>query len=942
MKRAWINCLVCSFILSSVATIAVARQYDFQKKELGNGLTVLTLEDHSCPIVAVQVWFHVGSKNEDPHRQGFAHMFEHMMFRGTDRLGPEEHFEHIRATGGDCNAFTSFDNTTYLNELPADQLELALWLEAERMAFLRIDDESFYTERNVVEEERRMSSLNMPYGTVPEQLMPVIFKEHPYRWMTIGQIPHLRAATIDELQAFWDRYYVPSNATLVIVGDVKHDEAQALAEKYFGWLPKCPKPAGLAIQEPPQTEPRAITIPEKKGPAPVVGLIYRGVPMGHEDELALELLMSILGSGESSRLYRDVVKERKFAQAAVAGSFALEDDGLCGAGAVLMPWGDKEKVLAAMHEHIEGLKAEGVTGQELDKVKNQVLRDAVTESLTVARKAMLLGEYELLQGGAEKANRRIEEIRAVTREDLQRVANRYLTKERETTGIVEPQVGGMVKSLLGLGGKDDVDEGAASIEKPQTNRIATRGGCRANLTRPDWYPEKPPFKPLHAEFPTVEHHRLTLDNGLTVVVVPNHEVPFVTLKVGILNGAWAESKPGVASMAAALITEGSENHTAAEMAEELEFNAIELGGSVSLDTTTVSASCVTDKFDLAAKLLSEVVRTPQFSKNEFDIHRQQVLLQLMVQSQMAEYAADRELRRRMFGDHPYARTATGEPEEVQAITPEDLKGWWRSFVRPEAATLYVAGDIKAEDAFGVAKAYFGGWLNEAPAPEVKTASAPEPKPTHIYVVDRPGSVQSQIRVGHLGITRRDEGYYRSRVLSQIFGGAFNSRLNKAIRIEKGLTYGARGGLDPRRFVGQFTASTFTKTPSTAEALQVILDEIDRIRTTPPEAEEVEIAKAYLAGSFAGDRETPQATVSDLWLIESEDLPSDYLQRYLDGIKGTTVDDVLADARRLMHEDKLVVVVVAEASKVKDDLEKIAPVTVVPSSGTEAAKPPAGD
>ena len=259
-------------LLSIVAPIAHAddRRYPFEKKVLDNGLTVISLEDHSCPIVAVQVWYHVGSKDEDPQRQGFAHMFEHMMFRGTDRLGPEDHFTYVRQTGGSCNAYTSFDNTTYINELPSNQLALALWLEAERMAFLTIDDESFYKERAVVEEERRLRSLNTPYGTVPEKLLPVIFEKHPYQWTPIGQIPHLRAATIDELQAFWDKYYVPNNATLIVVGDTTHARVQELAEQYFGWIPRSPDPPLMTIVEPPQTAQRKITIPEKKGPVPIV------------------------------------------------------------------------------------------------------------------------------------------------------------------------------------------------------------------------------------------------------------------------------------------------------------------------------------------------------------------------------------------------------------------------------------------------------------------------------------------------------------------------------------------------------------------------------------------------------------------------------------------------------------------------------------------------
>src|SRR5262249_5054652 len=271
---------VTAFLLCGLALPALAaeRRYDFQKKVLPNGLTVVTLEDHSCPVVAVQVWYHVGSKDEDSNRQGFAHMFEHMMFRGTDALGPEEHFSYVRRTGGDCNAYTNFDNTTYINELPSNQLEMCLWLEAERMAFLKIDDESFFKERAVVEEERRLRSLNAPYGTVPEKLLASEFHKHPYHWTPIGSIPHLRAATIDELQAFWDKFYVPNNATLVIVGDIKHAEAQNLAEKCFGWIPKAPDPPRITVKEPPQDQSRKLTIPEKKGPVPIVGYVYRAAP----------------------------------------------------------------------------------------------------------------------------------------------------------------------------------------------------------------------------------------------------------------------------------------------------------------------------------------------------------------------------------------------------------------------------------------------------------------------------------------------------------------------------------------------------------------------------------------------------------------------------------------------------------------------------------------
>ena len=916
------------------------RRYQFERTSLENGLTIISLEDHSCPIVAVQVWYHVGSKDENAERQGFAHMFEHMMFRGTDRLGPEDHFEFIRRTGGYTNAYTSFDNTTYVNRVPSNQLELAFWLEAERMAFLKVDEEGFHKERKVVEEERRLRSLNTPYGTVPEKVLPIIFAKHPYRWTPIGMIPHLRAATIDELQAFWDKHYVPSNATLVVVGDVTHDQVRRLAKKCFGWIPKMPAPPRVSIKEPSQAASRKLTIREKKGPVPVVGVAYRGVPRGHPDALAFEMLMSILGGGESSRIYRDLVKEKKIAQGAMAMTYLLEDDGLAGAGAALMPWGDKKKVLGGIVGHLRRAADEGVTERELTKAKNQFMRRVVTQSLRVENKARLLGSKQVIEGDADKANGQLDRIRAITAADLQRVARTYLTEARQTTVIVQPEIGAALGALFGRGKKGaDADEGAAPTTKPVTNRVAKRGGPRGDLKRPAAFPDKPPVAKLLEAIPEARHHDKVLANGLKVVVIPNHEVPFVTLTLGALHGAWSEAKPGTASMAAQMITQGTKTHTAAELAEELEFNAISLSGSASMHTATVNASCVADKFELAARLLAEVVRTPTFPAGEFKVLRKQTVMGLMIKAKTPEYLADRELRRRLFGDHPYARTVSGELDDVKRLKTDDLKAWWRKFIRPDSAVLYVAGDVEPAAAMAVAKSCLGDWKVAGPKPEAKKVDIPKPAPTHIWLVDRPGSVQSQIRMGHLGITRQHKRYFVSRVLSLIFGGGFNSRLNKAIRVEKGLTYGARGGFSPGRLVGTFRASTFTKMPTTAEAIRVILHEIDRIRSTPPDLEELKTAQSYIVGGFAGQRETPQAIVGDLWLIEHDELPADYLSRLLEGVKKTSAQDVTETARELMKQDQLVIVVVGEADKLKTDLAKIAPVTVVqpPSAQTQPAE-----
>jgi len=942
MKRMSLSIAVV-LVFASVL-VAGERRYPFEQIKLDNGLTVISLEDFSCPIVAVQVWYHVGSKDEDPNRQGFAHMFEHMMFRGTDRLGTEEHFNFVRRAGGDCNAYTSFDQTVYVNDLPNNQLELALWLESERMAFLKIDQDGFTTERKVVEEERRMG-LNRPYGTVLEKLLAEIFKQHPYRWSTIGNIPHLREATIDELQAFWDKFYVPNNATLVVVGAAKHAEVQALAKKCFGWIPKCPEVPRITIKEPEQKEARSVTIPEEKGPLPILGVLYRTVPENHPDHLPLQVLMGVLGGGESSRLYVDAVKEKKIAQVAMAGAFGMEQDGLAGAGGVLLPMvGKKKELMQTIKRHIKQITDEPITDAEMNKMKNQLRRGEIEGALTVSGKASQLGQYAVLWGDAEEINRQLDEIDKVAIKDVQRVAKQYLKKERRLSILIEPSVGGMLKSMFG-GGYDEAtaeEKPTTQASKPGENRVAKRAGPKAEAVRPKDFPEKPPVAKLLEDYPETPSSEKTLPNGLKVVVVSNREVPMVWARLGIKSGAWTEEKPGTAVATMGMLTKGTKTRTAKELAEILESNAIELGGSASMDTAMVSASAMLPQLDLAMELLLDVIQNPTFPQDEFDILQQQRKMGLMVQVKTPEYLAERELRKQIFGKHPYARTEDGELEDLDKIKTEDLKAWWARHLRPDNAVLYVAGDIDADKAFKLVENRLGGWKVEGKFEPPAMPPVPEKQKTHVYIVDRPGSVQSQIRIGHTGITRKDKDYFVSRVLGQIFGGGFNSRLNKAVRVEKGLTYGAGGGFGASRFAGTFRASTFTKTPSTADALRTILGEIDKIRAETVTAEELSDTKTYITGSFPGDRETPMAVVGDLWMIETQGLPKDHLRQYLASVKDASDADLLGAAKRLMDPEHFIIVVVGEAEKIKADLEKIAPVTVVSSAAEDAEadqKPP---
>jgi zinc protease len=778
-----------------------------------------------------------------------------------------------------------------------------------------------------VEEERRLG-LNSPYGTLPEKALAEIFPSHPYRWTPIGKIPHLRAAPVQELRDFWARYYIPNNATLVIVGAVKHEEAQKLAKRYFEWMPRDAEPPQITTHDPLPTRARTVTIREDSAPAPVVGVVWRTVPSKHDDYVPLQLLATILGGGDSSRLYRELVADKQLAVVAAAGAFSLEQDGLIGAGAVMAPFSsNQDKVLEAINRHVERLRTEPIKAEELTKAKNQMLAGVVTGSLTVASKATLLGNAAVIEGDTARVNTRLSRIRGVTAADIQRVAKEHLAPERALTVKVEQNLLG---SVLGKFMKGKSEDDAPITAKPETTAAPP---AKPGLRRPADFPEKPPVAAaVEPKFPR-DFKSQTLANGLKVYAVSKRQVPYVNISLGFKTGAWTEDRPGTVSLAAGMLTKGTDKHTERQLAEELDTYAISLNGSGGMDSASVNAGCLSEHLDRTVDLMAEVVLSSTFPDPEFDKARKQLRAGLAISQAEPSFLADTEMERRLYGKHPYARPVTGTIKDVDERKVEDLREWWKKFARPDGAVLIFSGDIEPERAFKLAERAFGGWKAVGARPEIALPDFPAPEATHIYLVDHPG-VQSQIRVAQLSIKRNHPRFAASRVVNNYFGMGFGSRLNETVRVKKGLTYGARGGYSAYRFTGAFELSTFSKNETTAKALEAILDELKRLKEEPPSAKELDDTKSYLAGKVAGDRETPSAIANDLWQIEMEGLPLDYHEKLLAAITKTSKDDCTELVKETVDPTKLVIVIVGPAERLKKDLEKIAPVTVVKKEKVE--------
>ncbi len=443
VRRAAVSAIVASAALLVPASQAAVRppKLDYTMTTLANGMNVVFLEDHSTPIVHLQMWYHVGSKNEKPGRTGFAHLFEHMMFKGSKNVEPEGHPSYISSVGGQSNAYTNEDATVFWETVPAQYLPLVLWLEADRLASLRIEERVFKTEREVVKEERRMRIENQPYGRLQEIIADQAFTVHPYKHPVIGSMKDLEAASVDDVREFFQTYYVPNNATAVLVGDFDSKEALSLVTQYLGRVPKSDKPVPRDIpKEPAQTKERRVTLHEE-WPLPAVIVAHHITYDGNPDSYPLHIASKILSDGQSSRIYRKLVYEKGIALAAFGGGNIIEDPNLFFAVAIVQPGHTTEEATAALIAELDKLRTEPVTASELQQAKNQFARDYILGRESNQSKAEQLGHAVVIHNDIKTADGEFDIFQNLTVADVQRAAKTYFTPENRLVLTILPKGG---------------------------------------------------------------------------------------------------------------------------------------------------------------------------------------------------------------------------------------------------------------------------------------------------------------------------------------------------------------------------------------------------------------------------------------------------------------------------------------------------------------------
>lgn len=873
---------------------------------LKNGLRVILHQDSSTPIVSVGVWYHVGSKNEVEGRTGFAHLFEHMMFQGSKNYDAD-YFTPLQEAGASINGTTNQDRTWYFETVPSNFLELALFMEADRMGNLleAMTQEKLDNQRDVVKNERRQRVDNQPYGTAFEKIGEIMYpKPHPYNWTTIGSLEDLQAASMDDVKAFFRQYYVPNNAILVLSGDFKEPEARKLVDRYFGSMKK-----GADITRPNPAQPKldkAIrTTVEDNVPLARRYMVWHGVRDYAPDQPALDILSSILSNGRTSRLQSSLVFGKEMALQVGAFNGANEIAGLFQIQVTARPGKSLDDIEAEINAEIEKIKNTPPSADEMSRAVNGIESQTIFGLQTTLGKAGQLAGYANSLGTANWFQADLDRYRKVTAADVSRVAKQYLGDNRLVMTYT-PRAAGAQQ-----GGTRQADQ-PTSVKKEKTDD-AKLAAQTAALPKPGRDPK--------LTLPVIE--KTKLENGLEIWTVEQRELPIVSMNLVFKTGSTNEpdDKFGVAAMTSSLLTTGTKTRTAEELSNQLRqigINNIQSGSG--WDSTSVSVQFLTRHLDRAMELFSDVVRNPAFPSTELESFRARSLVALRQQRSNPNAISNTVFNKVLYGDHPYGRDSN--EATIRAITRDDVERYYEMTYRPNNAVLVVVGDVNKAELRAKAEKALGDWKPGNIAPR-QLPAAKSPDKAAIYLVDRPGSAQSVVSIGHIGLDRMNKDYFPVVVMNSILGGQFVSRINLNLREDKGYTYGARSGFVFRRGAGPFSAGGDIQTAVTKESIVEFMKELNDIRGGRPITQkELDYNKQGIIRRFPAGFETNGGIAANLANLITYGLSDSYFNDYIAMVNAVTLDDVNRVARQYLDPSKMAIVIVGDRKTIEPGLRTL--------------------
>ena len=910
------------------APAAALKPVAFTERTLANGLRVYAIRDTGTSNVAVQIWYDVGSKNDPAGRSGFAHMFEHLMFKATRNLVPEQMDRLTEDVGGYNNASTNDDYTNYVEVVPANHLQPLLFAEADRMASLVVDAKNFASERAVVEEELRQTTLAQPYGKLFSVYVPAIsYTRHPYARATIGSIDNLESASLDDIRAFHATYYRPDNAILLVSGNFDPAQLDAWVDRYFAGIRKPDHPIPrVTVAEPERTVATRYKVYEPNTPTPAVLISYPLPPDKDPDTPAISVLNALLSQGDSARLHQDLIYRDELAQSADTLLDTRQGPGSLSVFAVMAGGKSVDDGEAALRGEVARLRDAPVGAAELRKARSQILTAALKGRETAEGKASALAASVIIDGDPRVSDRQLGQIARVTAADVQRVARKYLREERSATIQYLP---------IETAPADAKGDAIAVAPTVLVSPLAPPPDVEVVTQAPEAERLKPPAAgpALAATLPSP--HMFRLANGLRVITVERHNLPLFTATLVAPGGGAADpaNRAGLATLTADLLTKGTRTRSATQIASSIEA----LGGSIDSgadwDSMSISLTVKSDQATPALAVLADVARHPAFSPEEVERARTQAIDDITVTLKDPAQLAGLVASRAVFGNGAYGHALSGTPETLRAITRPDIGAAYQATWRPGQTALILVGDIDPSAARALAERYFGDWNAGRVSPGSVTAPDPgAPPPPRIIVIDMPDAGQATVVVAEPGIARNDPDYYPASIANSVLGGGYSSRLNLEIRIRRGLAYGADSGLSARRESGMIWSQTQTKNPSAAEVVAITLAEMKRLGIEPVGSTELETRKTALIGDFGRNIETTAGIAEVLAGYAARQVPLDQLGQFTPSVAAIGASAVRAAAAKLFDPSRASIIVVGDSKQFIAALRKDHPdLELIPAS-----------
>ncbi|MBX2829467.1 MAG: insulinase family protein [Flavobacteriaceae bacterium] len=885
---------------------------EFEKYELENGLDVVLHQDKSDPIVSLAIQYGVGSNREKTGRTGFAHLFEHMLFQESENVGQDQFFKKIQDAGGTLNGGTWKDGTIYYEVVPKNALEMIMWLESDRMGYLinTVTESAFYNQQEVVQNEKRQRVDNNPYGHTNWVLDKNIYPEgHPYNWQVIGELVDLQNATVDDVREFYDKFYGPNNATLVLAGDFETQDAKTLIEKYFGEIKR--------RQEVPKLEPMPVTISETKrlyhednfATAPQLNMVWPTLEQYTDDAYALDFLAEIVSSGKKAPMYKVLEKDKQLtsrffaynSSQEIAGEFHLQVTGNNGV--------NLNDVEQGVFEAFELFEQEGVTDRDIERIKAGLETQFYNGISSVLGKSFQLCQYNVFAGDPGFIEQDIANIKKVTKEDVMRVYEKYIKDKPYviTSFVPKGQLELIAEnSVIAPVVEEEIKENVEKVIEDAEEEVAKTPSAFDRSVEP----EQGPAPALNIP----SSWNAELANGMKVYGIEQSEIPTVNFSLILEGGHLLDDmdKNGVANLMTDIMMEGTANKTPQELEEEIEM----LGANINMYTTresiVIQGNTLVRNFDATLKLVEEILLEPRWDEEEFELIKTATINQIKRSAADPNAVAGKVYSKLLYGeDHIFSYPTMGTEASVATLTIDDLKAFYNNYFSPSVTRFHIVGKIDEAKTMESLKSLESSWAaKEVSIPEYPVANNRDK--SSLYFVDIPNAKQSVINIGNIALPRTDKDFYPAEVMNYKLGGSFSGNVNLILREEKGYTYGARTRFSGSKIPGTFTASSSVRTNTTGESVSIFRDEIKKYKEGISQ-EDLDFTKNALIKSNARRFETQFSLLGMLQEMSGYGLSPNYIEDEEDIIRNMTLEQHKTLANKYLDESKMAYLIVGDAT-----------------------------